>query len=98
MQSDTNPSLGGNLDANNNNINNVNSLIATELNGALTGTVDGINVTAMYNSMRNVRGFDFGDVTNNYTSALDFVVANTTVDYGSIITPSSTISDFGSIV
>ena len=98
VQSDTNPSLGGNLDANNNNINNVNSLTATELNGALTGTVDGINVTAMYNSMRNVRGFDFGDVTNNYTSALDFVVANTTVDYGSIITPSSTISDFGSIV
>ena len=52
----------------------------------------------MYISMRNVRGFDFGDITNYYTSALDYVVANTTVDYGSFITPSSTISDFGSIV
>ena len=64
----------------------------------MTGTVDGINVTDMYNSMRNVRGFDFGDVTNNYTSGLDFVIANTTVDYGSITSPGSTISDFGSIV
>ena len=98
VQSDANPSLGGNLDANNNNITHVNLLSATQVTGALTGTVDGIDVTAMYNSMRNVRGFDFGDITNNYTSALDYVVANTTVDYGSFITPSSTISDFGSIV
>tara|TARA_B100000212_G_C27384187_1_gene538434 strand:+ start:2315 stop:3013 length:699 start_codon:yes stop_codon:yes gene_type:complete len=98
VQSDSSPALGGNLDANSNSITNANSITAQAINGALTGTVDGINVTDMYNTMRNVRGFDFGDVTNNYTSGLDFVIANTTVDYGSIITPGSTISDFGSIV
>ena len=48
----------------------------------------------MYNTMRNVRGFDFGDVTNNYIPGLDFVIANTTVDYGSITSPGPTISDF----
>ena len=38
VSSDTTPELGGNLDAGGNDISNVNTLTASNINGALTGT------------------------------------------------------------
>jgi hypothetical protein len=95
--SDTTPQLGGPLNADSNNIVNVGTLTATSIIGALTGTVDGINITALYNDLANTLGFDYGDVVVNVTNALDFFVSQQSINYGSITAPSSINSDFGAI-
>lgn len=95
--SDTTPQLGGPLNADSNNIVNVGTLTANTITGALTGTVDGINITAWYNQLANTRGFDFGQIVININNALDFLVSQETLTYGSITVPASINSDFGSI-
>jgi hypothetical protein len=95
--SDTTPQLGGPLNADSNNIVNVGTLTATSIIGALTGTVDGINITALYNDLANTLGFDYGNVVINVTNALDFFVSQQSINYGSITAPSSINSDFGAI-
>ena len=96
--SDTAPQLGGPLNGGANNITNVGIIQATEFQGALTGSVDGLSVTALYNSMKNIRGIDLGTITNTLTSGLDYLVSLATIDYGSILSPAAITSDFGSIV
>tara|TARA_A200000159_G_C7320147_1_gene338527 strand:+ start:659 stop:1357 length:699 start_codon:yes stop_codon:yes gene_type:complete len=96
--SDTTPQLGGPLNADNNNIVDVGVLTANTITGALTGTVDGINITSLYNSLGNVLGFDYGTVVVNVTNALDFFVSQQSIDYGTIVSPGSIGSDFGAIV
>jgi len=98
VQSDTNPSLGGNLNGQTNNITNVSQIEANSISGALTGTVDGIDVTEMYNGLRNVRGFDLGGITVDVTKGLDYLVATSSIDYGSVTAPASIDSNYGSIV
>ena len=95
--SDTTPQLGGPLNADSNNIVDVGVLTANTITGALTGTVDGINITAWYNQLANTRGFDFGQIVININNALDFLVSQETLTYGSITVPASINSDFGSI-
>ena len=95
--SDTTPQLGGPLNADSNNIVNVGTLTATSIIGALTGTVDGINITTLYNDLANTLGFDYGNVVINVTNALDFFVSQQSINYGSITAPSSINSDFGAI-
>jgi hypothetical protein len=96
--SDTAPQLGGPLNADNNNIVDVGILTANTITGALTGTVDGINITSLYNSLGNVLGFDYGTIVVNVTNALDFFVSQQSINYGTIVSPGSTGSDFGAIV
>ena len=94
---DTSPQLGGPLNASNNNIVNVGTLTATSIIGALTGTVDGLNITALYNALSNVRGFDFGTIIINVNNALDFLVSQQSLTYGTVASPSNINSDFGAI-
>ena len=96
--SDTTPQLGGPLNADSNNIVDVGVLTANTITGALTGTVDGINITSLYNSLGNVLGFDYGTVVVNVTNALDFFVSQQSIDYGTIVSPGSIGSDFGALV
>jgi hypothetical protein len=96
---DTNPSLGAALDANSFNINNVGTLSATTvsattLTGALTGTVDGVDVGELN---QIVSSADYGLLSDNTISSIDLLFRATTIDYGSITTPSSLKSDYGSI-
>ena len=94
---DTSPTLGGVLDANTNNIVNAGIIVANEFQGALTGTVDGLSVTDMYNSMTNIRGLDFGTVVININKGLDYLISQAAIDYGTVTSPSALVSDFGAI-
>ena len=96
---DTNPALGAALDANTFNINNIGSLFATAvsattLTGALTGTVNGVNVGELNEIVTSA---DYGLLSDNITSSIDLLFRATTIDYGSITAPSSLKSDYGSI-
>jgi len=96
---DKNPVLGDALDANGFNINDVNSLnavniTATSITGALTGTVNGYDVADMG---RIINGVDYGLLSDNVLSMIQIMFLNTPVDYGTITSPGSLVSDYGSI-
>ena len=96
---DKNPSLGAALDANEFNINDVGTLNATAVNatsvvGALTGTVNGVNVSELD---RIVTGADYGLISDNITTSIELLFRATTIDYGSITAPSSLVSDYGTL-
>lgn len=95
---DTSPALGGNLDAGAFDITNADVIVANEFRGALIGTVDGVNITELRNATANMFGFDFGTITVNLVKGLDYLISQTTIDYGSFITPASLNSDYGNIV
>ena len=96
---DKNPALGAALDANAFNINDVGTLNATTVNatsvvGALTGTVNGVDVEELD---RIVRGADYGLISDNIITSIELLFRATTIDYGLIVSPSSLVSDYGSI-
>ena len=87
---DTSPTLGRALDANSNKITNVGNITANTFTGNLAGTVNGINIT------ESSFNLDFGGIIPNITTNTAYVIATTTLDFGSFTAPASTISDFGS--
>lgn len=96
---DKNPSLGAALDANSFNINDVDTLNATTINatafaGALTGTVNGVDISELD---RIVSGADYGLISDNIITSIELLFRATTIDYGSVVTPSDLVSDYGSI-
>tara|TARA_B110000196_G_C21132390_1_gene659201 strand:+ start:932 stop:1633 length:702 start_codon:yes stop_codon:yes gene_type:complete len=96
---DTSPTLGAALNASTFNINNVGTLTATTvagttITGALTGTVDGVNVT---NLNRIVTSADYGDTGGNATSGLELLFRATTIGYGTITSPAAIVSDYGTL-
>jgi hypothetical protein len=88
---DTSPTLGGTLNANSNNITNVGSITANSFIGNVVGTVNGVTVTDDSNAL------DFGGFIQNVTTVGSYIIATTTIDYGSFTSPASLTSDFGSI-
>ncbi len=96
---DTSPTLSGTLNASNNDINSVRWLYATTVNatslvGALTGTVNGVDVTEVN---RIVTGADYGLLSDNITTSVELLFRETVIDYGSIISPSTLNSNYGTI-
>tara|TARA_B110000977_G_scaffold194440_1_gene271013 strand:- start:16 stop:717 length:702 start_codon:yes stop_codon:yes gene_type:complete len=96
---DKNPSLGAALNGNTFNINNLGILTATAVNattitGALTGTVNGIDVEELD---RIVSGADYGLISDNITTSIELLFRATIIDYGSIVASGSLVSDYGSI-
>ena len=88
MSYDTNPTLGGTLDANGNNITGVNEMTATNVN-ALVYNTDIRNINTF------LTGFDFKGVQAEVNNMVDFILATTDVDHGTIASPASFSSDFG---
>ena len=108
LASDPNPQLSADLDAQSQNLLNVGIISSSGINGPLTGNVTG-NVTG--NLTGNVTGLvhgidirditesqlDLGNLDGNITSSLEFFIANTDLEYGTIANNTSTLeSDFGS--
>ena len=95
---DLTPQLGGNLDAQGFNLINVGTIDASNVNGSfvggLTGNVHGYDIRdwATWNT-----GWDFGSASEDYTSAIQFIVANTDVDFGTFNSPAVGNVDLGSI-
>jgi hypothetical protein len=81
-----------------NNFLNVGDISAGEITGSLVGNVTG-NVYGY--DIRDwapiLDGFDFGGVSTDYSSIIEFVVGNTEVDFGSFTNPTSGNVDLGSI-
>ena len=96
---DKNPALGAALSANSFNINDVDTLNATTVNatsitGDLIGTINGVDVEALNNT---VNGVDYGLLSDNITTSIQLLFRSISVDYGSFTTPSDLVSDYGSI-
>lgn len=96
---DKNPSLGAALNANSFNINNIGTLAATSvtattISGALTGTVNGIDVQELD---RIVSGADYGLISDNITTSIELLFRATIINYGSITSPSDLVSDYGTL-
>lgn len=85
---DTNPTLGGNLDGNGNNIVGVDNITATNVN-ALVYNTDIRNINTF------LTGFDFKGVKAEVTNMVDFILATTDVDYGTVASAADFSSDFG---
>lgn len=85
---DTDPTLGADLDANNFDLLNVGNLTLSQIGG-----VD-------YNERlgRFIEGFDFGNFSDVYNSIFDFVMAQVSVDFGTLDNPVSGRVDLGTIV
>ena len=99
LSTDTTPVLGGNLDANGNNLINGGTLTASSFNGTfngnLTGLVHGIDIRLM---APNTAGFNFGTFNGVVTSMIDWLIAITDVDFGSFYVPDGKSFDAGTIV
>ena len=100
LSQDTSPELSATLDANFNDIEDVNVISANEFRGgSFYGTLFGSIANASTSDINNFFGnLDFGDINPTVTNLYDIVALHVDVDYGSIIDPAPYISDFGSLV
>lgn len=89
---DTTPSLGGNLNANNRNIQNANIISATTFNGNLEGNVYGYDIRPFVSAFD---GFDFGEFQPVYNNAIDFIIKKVDVDFGPFDPPIPDTVDLG---
>ena len=95
---DTSPTLGGTLDAASNDINNANTINATSFVGDLTGLVYGHDLRFYANALGGtIIGTDLGSIDENYTTGFELLLAAAIIDYGSVVTPISLKSDYGTI-
>jgi hypothetical protein len=98
VKSDITPELGGNLDAGGNDISNVNTLTASNINGPLTGNVQGLVYGVdIRNIEPNTAGFDFGQLSNDIRGLSDWLVYQTDIDFGAVLTPDPRNFDAGVI-
>ena len=96
VSSDTTPELGGNLVAGGNDISNVNTLTASNINGALTGNVTGlVHGVDIRNIEPNTAGFDFGSLSNDVRGLSDWLIYQTDIDFGSHLSPDPRNFDAG---
>lgn len=97
---DTSPELAANLDAQLNDVNNVNRIEANEfIGGSFIGTLFGSIAGADIDDIAAFfGGFDFGTMFPEVNSFYDFLILQVTVDYGTITNPSSFDTDLGSFV
>jgi len=84
VELDTNPRLGGPLNANNQNIVNVDTVSAGSYLGNLTGLVHGIDIREIYDYFDD--DYDFGPLINRqFSSIIDYIISDYPVDAGGLI-------------
>jgi hypothetical protein len=96
LQTDLSPTLAANLNANNFNIVNVSTINANQLTGNLTGTVYDIDVRDINQFFDQY--FDFGEFSQTVDNFFEWFFSTLEVDLGTIVNPSPTGIDMGSIV
>ena len=97
LNSDLSPSLAGNLNLNGFDIigGAESSITANSFIGNLTGLVNNINITQLYNDYYN---FDFGGITQTFTSPIIYILNSGLIDMGSFIAPNITVIDGGPFI
>lgn len=78
---DAQPTLSANLNANSNDLDNVGTVTANQFNGPLDGLVYGYDVRDFGPYLS---GFDFGNIRQTSTNALQYIMYNIDVDFGPI--------------
>lgn len=95
LSSDPNPRLSNTLDAQDNNIINVNTL--TGIN--VISLVHGIDIREIESKVNDlVIDFDFGNIVQNVNTILEWLVLSTDVDFGSLVNPDPKNVDLGLLV
>jgi len=94
LSSDTLPELTANMNANSNNIINANLIVANTFNGELQGNVWGIDIRDIGPYLA---GFDFGQAREVYKNAIEFILSQIDVEFGSIDPESGEQVDLGYI-
>ena len=98
LSEDTTPVLGGNLDGAGFNLTNLGTITSTGITGNLTGNVTGlINGTDPSTLTPYFENMDLGKFNTTVNNIIDFLVAQTDQDFGTITSPANTIADFGPI-
>jgi len=101
---DSTPQLGGTLDAQGNDISSVGTIDAAEFtgyfNGNLEGNVWGIDIRVLNDAIGNLsESFDFGSFIIQPNNLLEYFVASSDVDQGTIVDPDNNILiDGGSFI
>jgi len=96
LSTDSSPELSANLDAAGNDIFNVNTLTASNLQGVLTGNVNGLVYGIDIRSIEpNTAGFDFGTLDNNVRGLSDWLIYETDIDFGQMLLPDDRTFDSG---
>lgn len=94
LSDDSSPQLSSTLDAQDNNIINVNNLSAVNVQSL----VHGIDIRNLQSAVDKFDfQFDFGKLTPTVNSILDWIVYETVVDFGSFNNPDDRIVDLGLI-
>jgi hypothetical protein len=96
LQTDASPVLSANLNANNFNINNVNTINSAQLTGNLAGTVYDIDIRDIKQLFNNY--FDFGEFVQDVNNFFDWFISSIEVDLGTLQSPSEISIDMGNIV
>lgn len=94
LLSDPNPRLSATLDAQDNDIINVNTVSGINVQSLIYG-IDIREIETKVNDL--VIDFDFGDIQQNIDSILEWLISSTDVDFGTIVTPDSRTVDLGLI-
>lgn len=95
LSSDPNPRLSNTLDAQDNNIINVNTL--TGIN--VISLVHGIDIREIESKVNDlVIDFDFGNIVQNVNTIFEWLVLSTDVDFGSLVNPDPKNVDLGLLV
>ena len=113
LVSDTSPQLSADLDAQANNLINVGTIATSGITGPLTGNVTGDtagihtgdvigNVTGLVHGIdiRTIAGndqADFGSINPVIENVLQYIIYNTDIDWGSILTPNTGTFDLGTL-
>lgn len=97
---DTAPTLSTVLNANAQNITNVNTIDAAQFVGSFTGNlegrVNGIDIREV-NSLLELNNFDMGQISLSITNIFQWVVADTEIDFGTFTSPEIKTIDLGVI-
>lgn len=95
LQTDTDPTLSANLDADNFNIVNVDTVFANQFVGNLTGTVHNIDIRDIDQFFDGY--FDFGGFSQTVNNFFAWLVTTIEVDLGTIQSPALTEINMGTI-
>ena len=97
LVSDTTPQLSADLDAQANNLLNVGTIATSGITGPLIGNVTGLVHGIDIRTIAGNDQADFGAINPVIENLLQYVIINTDIDWGSIVTPNTGIFDLGAI-
>jgi hypothetical protein len=108
LSSDPSPQLSSNLDAQANDLLNVGSITANSFRGNLSGNVTGDvtgDVTGLVHGIdiRDLNAYlgdnvaDFGTISPVINNVIDYLIYNTDIDWGSIVSPNTGTFDLGTL-